>query len=69
MDRWDLLDVMKNKRKFLTEKEIAQITKKTQPSINRMLRSLSKGHKIITSKRPKMIGNSSRLIKHYKYKK
>lgn len=68
MDRWGLLNLMKNQKKFLTETEITKLTNKTQPSVNRMLRSLNKSKKILLKKKPQMLGNSKRMINHYKYR-
>lgn len=69
MSRWDLLDLMKQKRKFLTESDLVKITKKSQPSINNQLRSLVKGRRIEVKKKPKKIRNSVKTVKHYRFRR
>lgn len=68
MNSWGLLDFLKSKRKYMSEKEISSATGNSQPSTNRMLKSWVKINQVVIRKKPIQAGsNPSRLVKHYKF--
>jgi len=67
MSKYDVLNLLKSNNKFFTERQIVNLTHKSQPSVNRHLNSLVKG-KSIMMKQVK-IAKLNKNVKVYKVRK
>ena len=68
MNNYELLEWLKKKRKFMTERQIRNELKLTQPTLNKKLNSWVKFRKLEVKKKVIKVGTARRPVKHYRYR-
>lgn len=71
MSQQELLNILKRKRKYLTEKELVRCSTCCQSSVHCKLKRLVKGKNVQVKKKRVNLGkyNKNKLVKHYRYRR